>query len=138
MPPRIRLIFSSLMVVLFLIPALSLYRDLARRDDIWWTPYALRVPLAESQDRVEIYVGGRPIGALLEAGELRLSDQPGSSILSPQEIGLRFNNWDRVRARRIPVLLTYAAACGAMGMLFLLFVTGRMVYRGEKPREVGP
>ena len=138
MPPRIRLIFSSLMVVLFLIPAISLYRELSRRNDIWWTPYALRVPLAESQDRVEIYVGGRPIGALLEAGELRLTDQPGSSILSPQEIALRFNNWDRVRAQRIPVLLTYAAVCGAMAVLFLLVVTGRLVYRGETPREVRP
>ena len=134
MTPRIRLIYATLSAVLFLIPALSLYRELARRNDIWWTPYTMRIPLGESQDRVEIYVRGKPLGALVAAGALRLVEGTGSSALPAEEIALRFNNWDRVRAQRIPLLVTYAAACGAMAMLFLLVVTGRLVYRGEQAR----
>ena len=134
MPPRIRFMLSTLSVVLFLIPALSLYRALSARSDIWWTPDAMRVPLSESRDRVEIYARGKPLSALLEAGAVRLADDGGSSVLTTQEIGLRFNTWDRVRAQRIPALLGYAVACGAMAILFLLVVTGRLVYRAELPR----
>ena len=46
MPPRIRLFFSILNLVLFLVAAVPLYGELSRRSDIWWTPYALLVPLA--------------------------------------------------------------------------------------------
>ena len=131
MPPRIRLIYSILSAVLLLIPALSLYREMTGRSDIWWTPHTMLVPFGESQDRVEIHARGKPLGALLTAGALRIADDAGAGPLTTQEIALRFNNWDRVRAQRIPLLLAYAAACGAMAVLFLLAVTGRLAYRGE-------
>jgi hypothetical protein len=90
------------------------------------------VPLARSQDRVEIYLRGKPLGALIEAGQLRLTDERGSSVLTANEIGLRFNNWDRVRAEHLPVSLSSAAAGGAMVALFILVATGRLTYRDDK------
>jgi predicted xylose isomerase-like sugar epimerase len=54
------------------------------------------------------------------------------TVLATSDIRFRFNNWDRVRAQRIPVLLVYAAACGFTALIFLLLVTGRLAYRGEK------
>ncbi len=132
MPPRIRLFFSSLTGVLLLIPAIALYRELSQRSDIWWTPSAMLVPLTESRDRVEIYAQGKPLGALLEAGQLRITDTTGSSVLAVSDIGLRFNHWDRVRAERLPLLLGYAAMCGVGATVLLLFATGRLAYRGEK------
>jgi predicted xylose isomerase-like sugar epimerase len=90
------------------------------------------VPLAEGGDRVEIYARGKPLAALLEAGQLQISDEAGGTVLAAGEVGLRFNNWDRVRAQRLPLLLVYAAACGALAMLFVLVVTGRLAYRGER------
>src|SRR6266516_3905141 len=74
MPPRLRLFFSILTGVLLLIPALALYRELSRRSDIWWTPPPMALSLSESQDRVEIYVRGKPLGALLEAKQLSVAD----------------------------------------------------------------
>jgi predicted xylose isomerase-like sugar epimerase len=59
-------------------------------------------------------------------------DEASASILATSDFGFRFNNWDRVRAQRIPILLGYAAICGATATLFLLLVTGRLAYRGEK------
>jgi len=132
MPPRIRLFFASLIGVLLLIPALALYRALSQRSDIWWTPPTMLVPLTDSRDRVEIYARARPLDSLLEAGQVRLTDDTGSTSLAAREIGLRFNNWDRVRAERLPLLVAYAAACGAGAMLLLLLATGRLAYRGEK------
>ena len=61
-------------------------------------------------------------------------DQGGSGVwcLDPREVGLRFNNWDRVRAARMPMLLTYSAVLGAGVVLLLVIATGRVAYRGEK------
>jgi predicted xylose isomerase-like sugar epimerase len=97
------------------------------------------VPLSRSQDRVEIYLRGKPLGTLIEAGQLRLTDERGSSILTPNEIGLRFNNWDRVRAEHLPVSLSSAAACGAIMVVFILVAAGRLTYRDDQvhPRSQG-
>ena len=132
MPSRTRLVFAGLSLVFFFIAAAPLYRELARRSDIWWTPRTMLVPLAETRDRVEIYTRGKPLAALLQAGQLRIAEEGGSSILAPSDVGLRFNNWDRVRVERIPLMLVYAAACGITACIFLLFLSGRLVYRGER------
>ena len=131
MPPRIRLFYSGLIAVLLLIPALALYRELSRRPDIWWTPAAMALSLPAAQDRVEIYVRGTPLGTLVDQKQLWIIDQAGRSAISAQDIGLRFNNWDRIRGARVPLLLLYAAACGAGVVLLVLVATGRLAYRGE-------
>ena len=137
MPPRLRLFFSIMTGSLLLIPALALYRELSRRPDIWWTPPPMALSLNESQDRVRIYARGKSLGALLEAKQLWIKEDAGSSALDPREVGLRLNNWDRVRAERIPVLLTYSAVFGAGALLLLLMATGRLTYRGEKEPIAG-
>jgi len=134
MPPRIRLVFATLSLVLFLGAAVPLYEELSRRSDIWWTPHALLVPLAESTDRVEIYARGKPLAALLQAGQLRIAEDGGSSTLATSDVGLRFNNWDRVRVERLSVLLVCAAGCGVTACIFLLVLTGRLAYHGERER----
>ena len=132
MPLRVRLFFSALTAALLLIPVLALYRELSRRPDIWWTPPPMALSLSQSRDRVEIYVRGKPLGALLEARQLSVADEAGSSALDAHEIGLRFNNWDRVRAARLTTLLLYAASCGGGAVLLLLIATGRLAYRAER------
>jgi hypothetical protein len=92
----------------------------------------MALSLTDSQDRVRIYARGKPLGVLLEAKQLWIREAAGSSALDPREVGLRFNNWDRVRAARIPMLLTYSAVFGAGVVLLLLIATGRLAYRGEK------
>ena len=118
--------------VLFLISALALYRELSRRTDIWWTPMALLVPLTESTDRVVVYVRGSPLRTVIDAGQLRIADADSARVVGTGDIGFRFNNVDRVGVQRLPRLLAYAAASGALAMLWVLIVAGRLVYRGEK------
>ena len=132
MPLRLRLFFSALTGALVLIPALALYRELSQRSDIWWTPPPMALSLAESQDRVRIFVHGKPLDSLVAARQLSVTDERGSSPVGADDIGLRLNNWDRVRAARIPMLLGYAACCGGGAVLFLLIALGRLAYRGEK------
>ena len=116
MPPRIRLFFSSMILIPLFAAAIPLFTELTQRRDIWWTPRTMLVPLSQSADRVEIYVRGKPLATVVESGD----------------VGLRFNNWDRRRAERLPLQLVRASACGAMVCLFLLLLTGRLVYRGER------
>ena len=134
MPPRIRLFFAALSLILFFVAAIPLYGELSRRSDIWWTPHAMLVPLAESKERVEIYVRGKPLAALLQAGQLRIAEDGALSTLATSDVGLRFNNWDRVRVEGLPLLLVYAASCGVTACMFLLALTGRLAYRSERER----
>jgi hypothetical protein len=132
MPGRLRLFFSSMSLVLFVLAAVPLYRVLSAPSDIWWTPQGMLVPLAQSTDRVEIYARGHPLAALLQAGQVRIAAEPGSSVLTAGDVGLRFNNRDRVRAAELPMLLVAAAGCGVAALLFLLLLTGRLAYRPER------
>ncbi len=132
MPPRTRIFYSTLGLVLLFTAAAPLYRELSQRNDIWWTPSAMSVPLAESKDRVVIYARGKPLADRIQAGELRLEENGAATTLSMSDIGLRFNNWDRVRASRLPLMLAYAAACGVSAFLILLLLTGRLAYRAER------
>ena len=131
MPPRLRTFFLALLAALFCIPAVSLYGALSRRGDIWWTPAPLALSLADSKDRVEIYARGQPLGRLVQQRRLSIMDGGESGVLTAREIGLRFNNWDRVRAEQLPLLLVCAAACGSTALLFVLVATNRLAYRGE-------
>jgi hypothetical protein len=132
MSSRLRLFYSALIGALLLIPALTIYREFSRRSDIWWTPLAMASSLAESHDRVEIYVHGKPLSTLLAANQLCLRADTGARPLSEEQIRFRFNNWDRLRAQRLPLLLVDAASCGAGAVLLLLIATGRLTYRDEK------
>ncbi len=132
MPPRLRVFYSLLTVSLLLIPVVALYSELARRSDIWWTPPANALSLTESRDRVQIFAESRPLETLLEQKQVSITDGAASHLLTTQEIGLRFNNWDRVRAQRLPLMLFYAAACGGGVILLLVIATGRLAYRGER------
>ncbi len=119
--PRTTLLISfviSAMLLLMSVPRLLLFFN--QRADIWWTPQALAVPLPEGKDRVQIYVGDAPLQNLVDAGAILVKTGSDLRPLQSSEIRLRFNNWDHVRARRIPDLL-FLAATASMGALFLTF-----------------
>lgn len=132
MPLRLRLFYSLLIGALLIIPAFTISRELLRRSDIWWTPLALASSLPGSQDRVEVYAHGTSLRDLLAAQQLWLRVDTVSRPLTAQEIRFRFNNSDRLRARRLPLLLVDAASCGAGAVLLLLIATGRLAYRVER------
>src|SRR5437879_13471999 len=111
MPPRLRVFYSILTATLLFIPVVALYSELPRRSDIWWTPPASALSLTESKDRVQIFAQGRPLETLVEQKQVSITDGAASHVLTPRESGLRFNNWDRVSAERLPQLMFYAAAC---------------------------
>ncbi|HUL02774.1 MAG TPA: hypothetical protein VLV16_06035 [Gemmatimonadales bacterium] len=102
-----------------------LYSFLHERSDIWWTPPTMKAPLAESAERVQIYVHDTELQDLLGAGRVQLAAAPappGATTLVAADVALRFNNWDRVRAERLPGMLVTAATAGSAATLLLLGV----------------
>jgi uncharacterized SAM-binding protein YcdF (DUF218 family) len=82
MPPRARMLYSMFSLVFLLAASMPLVRELSQRRDIWWTPQTMLLPLAQSKDRVEVYARGKPLDALLEAGQLQTTQAGASSSCS--------------------------------------------------------
>jgi len=132
MTPRFRLLQGIRYGGIFLISAIPLAREVFRRGDIWWTPFAMRVPLAQSTDRVEIYVKDSLLLPLLESGKIQVVENGASSVVAASDVGLRFNNRDRVRAEKMPSLLWDAAICGVLGGYLILLATNGGEFRQER------
>jgi hypothetical protein len=95
-----------------------------QRPDVWWTPQPMSVPVAEAGERVEVYVRDAPIQQETQAGRLQWLTQTGVTPLGPADVRLRFNNWDRIRVAKMPILLAAAACAGASGVVLLLGILG--------------
>ena len=111
---------------IFLLSALHLVTFLAQPSDIWWTPKTLSVPLAGASDRVEVYVHDTPLQKQIEAGGIQLVTDAGARAVAGPDVRLRFNNWDRVRAQKLPILIGAAFCAGASSILLFLGILGRL------------
>ena len=122
----VQLISLVVPVGLLLASAFKLFAFFRQPNDIWWTPQPMAEPLAVSGDRVEIYARGTNLPVLLQAEQVRIGNAAGSSVLAASEVRLRFNNWDRARAERIPLLVVYSFTVGAMLVLVAFTLTGHL------------
>jgi hypothetical protein len=117
-------IFGYLSLVLpavfLLTSSARLYSFFHERPDIWWTPRGSQVPLAESHDRLAIYVAGTELDDLVASGRLRLQRGSVASPVTPSDVSMRFNNWDRVRAQQIPAILIFGITAGVAAALLLV------------------
>src|SRR5713101_333819 len=105
----VQLVFLVIPVGLLLASALKLFAFFQQRSNIWWTPLPMATPLAVGSDRVEIYARGTDLRILVDGGQVRI----GGTVLTADDIRVRLNNWDRMRAEQIPMLLTYSFTVGA-------------------------
>jgi len=87
---------------------------------------AMAPTLAKWSDRAVVFVGGDRLERAVEAGKIQRITDTGPVPVRPDEIRVRFNNWDRVRAERLPLLALNAALLG-MGIVLLGIGTRRAV-----------
>ena len=121
--------------IFFLMSALQIVRFFNQPADIWWTPKALSLRLADSSGRVEVYVRDVTLWDHVKAGRVQLLTDAGAAPVTEPDIRLRFNNWDRIRAERIPALLGNGIVLGATGMLLLFCVLGWEPIKPQHPSE---
>jgi hypothetical protein len=130
-----RLYFLLFGGIFLLMSVLHLVAFVRQRRDIWWTPNGMRVPIAQAQDRVRVYLAEEPLLDALKAKDLVVARSGGPTPLSESEVSVRFNNWDRVRAEQIPALASYAAGGGAAGVILLFGVLGWTPKRSVPPNN---
>lgn len=126
---RSRTLLLTLAGVVFLTSGLHVVRHLTRASDIWWTPRGLSPSLGDVADRVEVYVREERLDEHIRSGRLQLLGGASPTTVMASDVRFRFNNWDRVRAREIPALLTSAALLGASCVALLFGIVGGMPAR---------
>ena len=99
--------FIGFFLVLF--PTVVLLQ-LGGRSDIWWTPVPMAPTLDGAHGRVVVLIGGEPLAREIEAGRIQRVTETGTAPVAPTDVRVRLNNWDAVRASRLPT----AAALGAL------------------------
>lgn len=125
-----RYLLIGLTAVFLFTSGARLYQFFHQRDDIWWTPRGMTIPLEAAHHRVTVYLRGKELDDLIARRQVLLQDQAGTSAVSRMDVGLRFNNWDRVRAEKIPGLLIAAATVGAAAALLLVGLVTRVERSG--------
>lgn len=97
-------------------------------EEFYWTPEEMSVPLEESRARVEVAVDGELLQAYALRGDLRIGE--AGREITPEELRVRFNNFDRVsRGQMIVVSSSFTAA------IVLLIVAVALPGRGKGPLE---
>ena len=67
--------------------------------------------------------------------EVQLVTGTGAMPVAESDVRLRFNNWDRIRAERIPALLGNGIVLGATGVLLLFAIVGWGPVKRVHPAE---
>lgn len=124
--------------IFFLTSCINLVRFYHQRADIWWTPATSPLSLEQSRDRVEVYVRGLTLQNAVQSGRLQLAGDSGSAHITANDIGIRLNNYERVKAERLPLMLMSAAGAGFAGLILLLGLVGWVPSRPRVSAAPGP
>jgi len=100
----------------------DVYRAFWGEDRIWWTPQTLRLPIEETRNHFELYIGGQSLQKHLSEGTFFSVDKKGEQYrIVSKDISVRLNNWDKVKAS----ILTNTTMSGfAFGVSVTLFMIG--------------
>lgn len=97
------------------------------RQDIWWTPMQLALPLSEAAHHFELHISGELLQRHLERGSLSARDRNGIEYrVVPKDIKVRLNNWQQIKAMKLQgavlaaFLLGSSLTCLGIGLGLLL------------------
>ena len=100
----------------------DVYRAFWGDRSIWWTHQAMRLPLEETRDNFDIYIGGETLRKHLSDRTLFSVDKNGKQYpIVSKDITVRLNNWDKTKAS----ILTNTTISGfAFGVAITLLMMG--------------
>ena len=100
----------------------DVYRAFRADDSIWWTPQAMRLPVEETRENFELYIGGEPLRKHLSDATLFSVDKNGKQYpIVSKDITVRLNNWDKIKAS---ILMHTTMSGFAFGVAITLLVIG--------------
>lgn len=132
MPKRLLLFWTlwATMFIAFGVAALG-RAALAYHNDYYWTPMAGQEPLAQSNGRFELYVGGKLLDRRLQDGELAQRNGGSWVPLKEADVSIRLNHIDQVMR---PSLL-YGVGFVSAGLAWLSALLG--IRRAKAMEGVG-
>lgn len=114
----------------------DIYRVFRGDQSIWWTNQTRPLPLEETKDNFELFIGGKLFQQHLSEGSLFGTDKNGKQfVIAPKDVAVRLNNWDKVKASILP----HASISGSFfGMsVSLLWIGFINFFRERKTAEGG-
>jgi hypothetical protein len=70
--------------------------------NIWWTHVAKALPLEQTKENFQLYIGGRLLQRHLEQGTLLAVAQTGKPYkVVSKDVRVRLNNWNEIKAQRL-------------------------------------
>lgn len=97
-------------------------------EDFYWTPAEMAVPLDDARARVEVVLDGELLQQYARRGDLRIGEEDRQ--VAPEDLRVRFNNFDRVSRGQMIVLSVSLTAA-----IVLLVVALAVPARGKRPLE---
>lgn len=91
-------------------------------NDMWWTPKSMALPLSQTRNNFEVFVSGDLLQNHLDRKSLSATNPQGERYdLSPDDIEVRLNNWQKVKSS---MLHTAVWAAFMLGVSVMSFVVG--------------
>jgi len=79
--------------------AINLHRAFWAEESNWWTPRTMKLPIEETRNNFEIYIGEKFLQEHLSEGTLFSIDKNGEQYrIVSKDISVRLNNWDKMKA----------------------------------------
>jgi hypothetical protein len=113
----------------------DLYRAFWGNETIWWTAQTQRLPVEATRGSVELYINGKLLQKHLADGTLLVVDANGTpSPVATDAVGVRLNNWDKVKAG----ILTSTTMTGfGFGVAVTLLVIGAVQSFANNTKKLG-
>ena len=111
----------------------NVYQAFRGDQTIWWTPQTMRLPIEETKNNFEIYIGGTSLQKHFSDKTLFSVDKNGKQYpVVSKDITVRLNNWDKTQSS----ILTITTMSGfTLGVSIALLVIGviQAFHQGKKP-----
>lgn len=130
--PQIGLLIFG--VVVFFVFGAQLIIPLVQHRGNVWTPVDLKVPIEGSEDRVDVYIHDTRLVDLLDGESLVLNIDSDEEALTTEDVTFRFNNYDRIRASKIPSIGFQSAMVMASLMVIAYVLTVCCRKREDGPK----
>lgn len=104
--------------------------------DMWWTPGSMALPLDQTGEAFQIYLGGELLQRHVERGTLTAVDPQGRPYrVSHGDLRVRLNNWNQTRASFLHAAVFSAFMLGMS--LVCLGVGARQVFAARRAAKAG-
>jgi hypothetical protein len=81
--------------------------------NIWWTPKTMKLYLSETKNNFELFISGKPLQDHIAKETLFALDEEGKQYcVVGKDIGVRLNNWHKVKASMLGTALYSAFGSG--------------------------